>query len=113
MKKIEKELNKVKFTSFGKVKLRNKPKVCKDLEELQKEKIESYENEIGNNVREDKIKDIDDKMAEKLLSEQKKNFEKELKNLKTLGATKCKSAMVFNLKNKVVVRLKLNKKLQL
>ena len=88
MKKIEKELNKVKFTSFGKVKLRNKPKVCKDLAELQKEKIECYENEICNNAREDKIKDIDDKMAEKLLREQKKNFETELKNLRLLEQLK-------------------------
>ena len=102
MKNIEKELNKVKYASFGKVKIRNKPKNLKALEELQNEKIHCYENEKSTSARDIKIKEIDEKMAGNLLTEQRKNFEEELKSLKDIRRTKGKSAMVFNLKSKVV-----------
>ena len=44
MTKISKELNRVKYVSFGKVKIRQKPKVNKVIEQLQEEKIKCFED---------------------------------------------------------------------
>ena len=40
MKVIDKELNKVKYKSFGKVTVRNNPKSNKEIKKLQEEKLD-------------------------------------------------------------------------
>ena len=101
MNSIDKELNRIKYASFGKVKVRNKPKTSKELEKLQKEKIKCFE-EVSDLARMEKVKEIDEQIAENLLVEQRKLFEKELKSLKEQKINKGKAAVVFSLKSKVV-----------
>ena len=48
MNKIDKELTKVKFAAFGKVKVRENPKISKELVKLQKEKISQQQREFTN-----------------------------------------------------------------
>ena len=100
MKTIDTELNKVKFVSFGKVKVRQKKKSLDILESLQKDKIKCFENENG--IIEEEVKEIDSKIAEHILKEQRIQFEKEIECMKNLRNTKGKSALIFNLKEKVV-----------
>ena len=102
MSGIEKELTRIKFVSFGKVKVRNGPKTSKTLDSLQKEKIKCYDEEEAGIERDARIKDIDEKIASNLLTEQRKRFENELNLIKDLKKSKGKAAAVFNLKSKVV-----------
>ena len=99
MKTIDKELNRIKYVSFGKVKINQKPKSNKVLEELQKKKIQCY-TEITNNDAE--VKKIDIEIANYLLVPQRMNFEKDLKDMKDIKAKKGRSAMIFNLKSLLV-----------
>ena len=55
MTKISKELNRIKFVSFGKVKNRQKPKGNMKLEQLQKDKVACYEV-IGDDSDREMIK---------------------------------------------------------
>ena len=103
MKKIDKELNRIKYVSFGKVKIRQKPKLNKVLENLQSEKIKCFDECMNDNdARDEKVKDIDKAIAANLLLQQRKNFEEELKSMKELKNKKGKSALIFDLKSKVV-----------
>ena len=70
MKVIDKELNRIKFKDFGKVKVRQKPKADRILAELQEQKIKHFEDE--NSVHDDEIiKEVDSKIAAHLLTEQR------------------------------------------
>ena len=102
MTKISKELNRIKYISFGKVKIRKKPKVNKVLEQLQEEKIKCFEEMDDNEERNDKVQSIEKEMAKNLLMHQRVNFEKELENMKEMRKTKGKAAVIFNLKEKIV-----------
>ena len=101
MKKIDTELDKIKFQAFGKVKLHSKPLICKELEALQKEK-----NDIVNGIDvedvEDKLNDVNANIASALLKKQREAFEKELKDIKDLKYYKGKSAAIFRVKEKIV-----------
>ena len=48
------------------------------------------------------MKNIDKDIAENLLIQQRKNFEEELKAMKDIKVKKGKTAMIFNLKDKIV-----------
>ena len=107
MTAIDKELNRVKFVAFGKVKVKQKPKADKVLVELQQKKINCFEEEDNDDEsKENKIKELDLKIAEHLITEQRKQFEKELSSMKELRKSKGKSALIFNLKDKVVGKKK-------
>ena len=105
MKVIDAELNKAKFKAFGKVKIRNKPKGNKELENLQKKKNDIIMQNASN--AEEELGKVDQKLTENLLIEQRKNFDKEIKALKDLKFKKGKSASIFALKNKVVGKKKM------
>ena len=49
MNKLDKELNRIKYISFGKVKIRQKPKCNKELENLQNEKIKCFDDITEDN----------------------------------------------------------------
>ena len=102
MIRIENEMNKVKFKAFGKVKIRNKNKSNKILTDLQNQKINCYEKMTNTIARDIQIEEIDKKLAETLLSDQRNNFEKEICAMKDLQKSKGKTALIFDLKNKVV-----------
>ena len=102
---IEKELTKVKFKAFGKVSVRNEILKCKELKNLQKDKYEVIENEASEQ-RDEKIKGIEDKITEKVLENQRLRLEKELGDLKSLKDKKGRSAVIFNLKDRVVGKKK-------
>ena len=79
MKKIDKELNKIKYISFYKVKIRQKPESNKELENLQLQKVECFEDKMNDSTEmNEKVKVVDNNIAENLLQQQRKNFEKEL-----------------------------------
>ena len=101
MTAIRKELDKVKFAAFGKVKVKLKPKADKELVNLQKQKIDCFDADKDES-KEEKIKELDIKIAEHLILEQRKQFEKELLSMKELR----KTALIFNLKDKIVGKRK-------
>ena len=105
MKVIDDELNKAKCKAFGKVKIRNKPKGNKELENLQKKKNNIVMQNASN--AEEEIGKVDQKFTENLLIEQRNNFDKEIEALKDLKFKKGKSASIFALKNKVVGKKKI------
>ena len=80
-----------------------KPKVDKPLVELQKQKLDCANGDnIDDNAKEEQIEEINVKIAAHLVTEQRKHFEKELLSMKEIGKTKGKTALIFNLKEKVV-----------
>ena len=105
MKGIDDELKKAKFKAFGKVKVNKKQKINEDILNLNKKKVETIEKGYPN--FEEELATIEKKIAENLLSEQRINFETEIKHLKELKSKKGKSASIFSLKNKIVVKKKL------
>ena len=105
MKAFDKELNKVKFKSFGRVKYRNGVKTNKELQELQIRKNDCILNSEGKDDEE--LESIEKKIAENLLSEQRKNLEKELKLMNELKSKKGKSASIFAIKDKVIGKKKM------
>ena len=103
MKKIDKELNRIKYISFGKVKIRQKPKGNKELENLQLQKVKCFEDYMNDTTdMDEKVKVIDNNIAKNLLQQQRKNVEKELISMKEIQKNKGRSALVFKLKEKVV-----------
>ena len=103
MNKIQKELNRVKYIAFGKMKVGQKPKPSRELEKLQNEKVKCYEDILNNEeLLIEKVGKIDNDIAANLLTQQRKKFEEELKSMKDLKENKGKSALIFNLKEKIV-----------
>ena len=100
MKKIHNEMEKAKYKAFGKVKVHSKPKSNECLEELNNEKIEVIEKNPMN--KDELIEELDSKITAELLSKQRERFEKEIKSLKEIKATKGKAASIFDLKNRIV-----------
>ena len=101
MKKIDKEVEKIKYKAFGKVKEHSKPKSNKELEVLQKDKIKIYTCE-KEPLDEDKVKDIDRKIAANLLQKQRETFETELKLLREMKSSRGRAAAIFHTKDKIV-----------
>ena len=77
MKKIDKELNKIKYISFDKLKIQQKPESNKELKNLQLQKVECFEDKMNDSTEmNEKVKVVDNNIAENLLQQQRKNFEK-------------------------------------
>ena len=103
MKKMDKELDSIKFKTFGKSKEKSKLKVSKELEDLQKEKVTICSSKTKNpDDLKDKLEEIDGKIAASLLQKQREVFETELKELKDLKNSRGKAAAVFKTKEKIV-----------
>ena len=75
MNVIEKELNKVKFKSFGKVTVRNELKTTKEIKKLQNKKIEVLKGVETADEKDQKIKGIEEEITEKVLTFQRKHLE--------------------------------------
>ena len=97
MKSIHKELDSVKFKSFGKVKLGKSAKVSDEVKNLNKEKTSALK--LDNK---DKLIEINEKLTEHFLKEQRENLETGIKSLKEVWKNKGKSASIFKLKESVV-----------
>ena len=91
-------MNKVKYEVFGKVSFSSKTFVDKPLEKLYEDRT-SY---LTNQVEEEKINEVEEKIANLLVQMQREEYEKKLKTLNTLKTTKGKSAALFHLKAKVL-----------
>ena len=105
MDQIDKELTKVKFRSFGKVTVRNELKTTKELKNLQKEKFELLRNKT-NTEKDEEIKVLEEKITKEVLSTQRMKLEKEIEALKNMKSKKGKSAVIFNLKDRIVGKKK-------
>ena len=77
-----------------------KPKPNENLVKLNKENIEVIEKNPVD--KEDIIEELDGKITTELLSTQREQFEKEIRSLKDIKATKGKAASIFTLKNNIV-----------
>ena len=99
MNVIEKELNKVKFKSFGKVTVRNELKTTKEIKKLQNKKIEVLKGVQTADEKDQKIKSIEEEKTEKVLKFQRKHLETEIDTLKDMKKKKGKTAVIFNLKD--------------
>ena len=106
MTEIDKEMNKVKFKAFGKVTVRNELKTSKVIKTLQAQKVGILEKNEKSKGRDDEIQSIDDQITENLISTQRRQLEKELSELKDMKNRKGKSAVIFNLKDKVIGKKK-------
>ena len=95
---LEKTMEKVKYKAFGKVSFSNARKSFKPLEKLYIEREEI----IKAKADDDKVKEVEERIAEILIQKQRIEYEKKLKDLNTLKNTKGISAAVFNLKSKVL-----------
>ena len=94
MKKIESVTTKMKFKCFGKVNNSRGMEKDKELDKLYTEKFTA--------VTDDDIKNVDTKIAAKLLEKQRKEYEDKLDYLKTIKKDKGKSAAIFKLKEKIL-----------
>ena len=99
MTKLDKELVKVKFKSFGKVTTRNE-QASKTLRQLYCEKERLVVTK--NMEKEKELFIVNEKILQETLACQRQNFEKQLKILKDLRVSKGKSAAIFNLRGSVV-----------
>ena len=94
---LQKIMNKVKFRAFGKVSFSNRSVVDKPLEELYKEK-----EACSKDPNDDKIIDVENRIAGLLIQKQRSEYENKLVNLKSVKSNKGKSAAVFSLKAKIL-----------
>ena len=105
LKMIEKELTSIKFACFGKVKLTSKDKSVKNLEALQEEKLHKISNKDSVDGA-NKIKELDENIANALKQIEKERLEKDIKALENLKHNKGRSAAVFGLRDKVLGKKK-------
>ena len=99
MKMIETEVTKVKFASFGKIKVYSKDRNLKKLEELQQEKMKTV-NQDDNRAMEH----LDSEIAVVLKKIERDKFEKDINYLERIKETKGRSTAEFGLRNKVLGR---------
>ena len=101
MKKIDKEVNKVKHAVFGKISLKKKTSEFKKVSELQNKKQRIYSEYDGNELA-DKVDDINEKISTAITEIQSKQMEKEIDKFKQLKASKGKAAAVFKLRESII-----------
>ena len=94
MRKIERELNYVKYKAFGKVKIKHKKDDDK-LSDLMKEK----ENitSIGKCTEE-----VDERICEELKAMERRDMEKDINKLHDMKRRKGNAAVAFNIKDRVL-----------
>ena len=102
MKVLDDAMSEAKYKSFGKIKFRNSVKGNKEIIDLQNRKYDAIEKA---DTPADELEEIERKIAENLLVEQRKNLEKEFNNLKDLKSRNGRSASIFELRNKVVGKM--------
>ena len=102
LKTIEKELTRVKHISFGKIKVSTKDPNQKELERLQRKKIE-FEHKPSEN---DTLQVIDREMVEVMKKIQRNKYERDMKILENVKNNKGKSASNFQLKEMVLGKKK-------
>ena len=101
---IDKEVTKVKFANFGKVKISTQNKDQKALESLQREKLKiSKENPVNKSIL---LESVDRQMAAVLKDIEQNKFATDIKQLEFLKHNKGKAAAVFSLKDKVIGKKK-------
>ena len=99
MKKLSKEMNDIKYKSFGKVKVKQNSKADKELVKLHHQK----ESLLANiEVDEEAVTAVDSEIAETLMSKQRIAFQDEINDILSTKKNRGKSAAVFQLKEKVV-----------
>ena len=98
MKKIDKEMTKAKFDSFGKVKYSDKNKSSQKLSNQQKERFQ-----CKNDVE---IANINDEIAFELEKVRKENLKQEFNKLKEIKNKKGNIAAIFNLRETLVGKKK-------
>ena len=97
MKKFDKEWNKIKFKSFGKVSTSNGALANPKLRNLQKNKKELLKNaEVKDHMA--GLKKVDEAISDEIISCQRASLDKQLALLKDAGVKKGRSAAVFQLK---------------
>ena len=104
MKKVDKELERLKFIAFGKVKEKSNSNGCKELVALQKEKEDIFRTcpEGSEDLVDEAIKEVDEKMASIIFEKQRIAFEAELDSICKLKTSKGKAAAVFSIKDRIV-----------
>ena len=94
MTKLEQTMKKIKFQSFGKIKIKYKSTLIK-------RNIELYEKKLNlsmNDDNENEINQIDDQISDILIEEQRKQFEHKLDLLNNIKQKKGRSAAIFKIK---------------
>ena len=72
------------------------------IDQLQTKKQRYFESDSIDERKDDKVIELDAEIAKELLGEQRKQFEKELKEIKEAQNKKGKSAAVFKVKEKIL-----------
>ena len=88
VEKLTRKLKKIKFTAFGKVKVKTK-RADEVLENLYKKKYHDEPNE-------ENTKKIDKAINDHILETQREEFEKEVENILMMKKSKGKSSAIFN-----------------
>ena len=102
---IDKQMTKAKFASFGKVKIKSKGKVDRELESLQNKKNQLDKNK-ADKEKDKEMEKIDKEMANVISEMQSKQFEREITKLEDIRKEKGKAAAVFRLKEKILGKKK-------
>ena len=106
MNKIEKELNAVKYKSFGKVKMKKKKK-DERIEELLAEKSNALSKYSEDPIDVDeRIKHIDKEIAYELKTKQMREVENEIDNLNKIKEAKGTAATVSTIKESIIGKKK-------
>ena len=103
MKRIDKELESLKFKAFGKVKVREE-KSDDSLSSLLKEKEKVVKGQAA--VSESKMREMDDKICKELKKQQHNEMEQELSQLKKIKHRIGNAAAVSSIKEKLVGKKK-------
>ena len=99
MNELEKELEKVKFRSFGIVSYSNRVDSYHTLQKLEKDKHETIRN---GNYDVKKLKMLDDEITSEVLTIQKEHLEKQFKTFESIKNNKGIAAATFKLKESVI-----------
>ena len=102
MSAIDKEINAIKFISFGKVKVREKERKQGNLENLIEKKNELVKKSNNSNSDIQCIEELDQQISKALQTKQKEEVEKELSSLYNIKERRGRSAVVFALKEKII-----------
>ena len=101
MKSIDKTMNDLKYSCFGKVSVSRYSKEERVVNNLQAEKVKlANKNDASEN--QDQLKAIDKKLSEALHVLNARNFEKKIEELSNVKKTKGKSAAIYKLHNDIL-----------
>ena len=100
-KKIEKEINNIKYRAFEKVSVKRNKNVDSRMIALQRKKSNIKTNAMSDDIDE-KIEEVNNELVDALREQQRENFQKEVTKYKRIISSKGKSAAVFNLRDSVL-----------